>query len=121
VGRALLRTNVDKLAFLPAGTPRPSATELLASDTMQRLVDQLASRYTDRILIFDTPPLLAAPEPPVLASYMGQIVVVVEADRTTHRSAQQALAAVASCPVVMTVLNKAGRDDALSPRVATAS
>jgi receptor protein-tyrosine kinase len=121
VGRALLRTNLDKLAFLPAGKPRPGATELLASELMQQLVDQLASRYTDRILIFDTPPLLAAPEPPVLAGYMGQIVVVVEADRTTHRSARHALAAVASCPVVMSVLNKAGRHDALYPRVAAAT
>jgi receptor protein-tyrosine kinase len=118
VGRALLRTNVEKLAFLPAGTPHAGATELLASDVMQQLVDQLASRYADRILVFDTPPLLAAPEPAVLAGYMGQIVVVVQAERTTHRTVRQALGAVGGCPVVMSVLNKAGRDDALYPRVA---
>ena len=104
--RTLLKTNIERLTFLPCGTPRANATELLASEAMEQLVASLASRYTDRILIFDAPPLLAAPEPPVLAGYMGQIVVVVEAQRTTHKSAQQALASVESCPVVMTVLNK---------------
>jgi protein-tyrosine kinase len=104
--QTLLRTNIERLTFLPSGTPRANATELLASEAMERLVANLASRYTDRILIFDAPPLLAAPEPPVLASYMGQIVVVVEAQRTTHKAVQHALASVESCPVVMTVLNK---------------
>jgi receptor protein-tyrosine kinase len=104
--RTLLKTNIERLSFLPSGTPRKNATELLASEAMERLVEHVASRYTDRILIFDAPPLLAAPEPPVLASHMGQIVVVVEAQRTTHKAAQQALAAVENCPVVMTVLNK---------------
>jgi receptor protein-tyrosine kinase len=111
--QTLLRTNVERLTFLPSGTPRPNATELLASEAMERLVESLASRYTDRILIFDAPPLLAAPEPPVLASYMGQIVVVVEAQRTTHKAVQHALAAVEGCPVVMTVLNKCQRNGGL--------
>jgi protein-tyrosine kinase len=102
----LLKTNIERLTFLPSGTPRPNATELLASEAMERLVDHLASRYPDRILIFDAPPLLAAPEPPVLASHMGQVVLVVEAQRTTRKAVQHALSAVESCPVVMTVLNK---------------
>ena len=74
---------------------------------MERLVEHLASRYADRILIFDTPPLLGAPEPAVLASHMGQIIVVVEADRTTHKVLTNALTTIQSCPVVTTVLNKA--------------
>ena len=46
---------------------------------MARLVDEIASRYSDRIVIFDSPPLLATTESRVLASLMGQLVVVVEA------------------------------------------
>jgi exopolysaccharide/PEP-CTERM locus tyrosine autokinase len=104
--QTLLRTNLERLTFLPSGTPRANATELLASEAMARLVAHLAGRYSDRILIFDAPPLLAATEPSVLASHMGQVVLVVEARRTTHKAVQQALAAVEACPVVMTVLNK---------------
>jgi exopolysaccharide/PEP-CTERM locus tyrosine autokinase len=103
---ALLRTNVDGLELLPVGAPRPHATELLASDAMERLVDDLASRYRDRILIFDTPPLLGAPEPAALATHMGQVIVVVEAGKTKRKALGNALAAIESCPLVTTLLNK---------------
>jgi receptor protein-tyrosine kinase len=105
----LLRTNVEKLALLPAGTAQGHATELLASDAMNRLVDELATRYADRIVIFDAPPLLPSTESRVLATHMGQIVLVVEAERTPQGSVAQALATVESCPVVMSVLNKVPR------------
>lgn len=107
-----LRTNVEKLSILPAGTPHQRATELLASEAMNRLVDEMASRYPDRIIIFDSPPLLLTTESPVLATHMGQIVVVVEAERTTANALKQALTSIEQCPVVMTMLNKARASDA---------
>ena len=107
----LLKTSVEKLTLLPAGKPQSRATELLASDAMGRLVDELAGRYPDRILIFDTPPLLPSTESRVLATHMGQVVVVVESERTQQASLTQALAAIESCPVVMTLLNKAQRSE----------
>lgn len=102
----LLRTNVERLSLLPAGTAHARATELLASDAMNRLVDEMATRYPDRILIFDAPPLLASTESRVLATHMGQVMLVVEAERTPQASVTQALATIESCPVVMSVLNK---------------
>jgi receptor protein-tyrosine kinase len=108
----LLETNIERLSLLPAGTPHPHATELLASAAMATLVSDLARRYPNRIVVFDSPPLLAAPEPRVLATHMGQIVLVVEADRTRRSLVQEALATVEACPVVMTVLNKASRSGA---------
>jgi receptor protein-tyrosine kinase len=108
----LLETNIERLSLLPAGTPHPHATELLASAAMGTLVSDLARRYSNRIVVFDSPPLLAAPEPRVLATHMGQIVFVVEADRTRRSLVQEALATVEACPVVMTVLNKASRSGA---------
>jgi receptor protein-tyrosine kinase len=102
----LLRTNIERLSILPAGTHHPRATELLASDGMNRLLEELASRYEDRILVFDAPPLLPSTESRVLATHMGQVVVVVEAERTQRSLLIQALATIESCPVVMTLLNK---------------
>ena len=103
----LLRTNVEKLSVLPAGSPNIRNTELLASQAMSDLLDEIMSRYPDRIVIFDSPPLLPTTESRVLATHMGQIVVVVEADKTSHSAVAQAFAMIESCPVVMTVLNKA--------------
>jgi receptor protein-tyrosine kinase len=106
VADVMIRTNLGRLSFIPAGTRQEHATELLASTVMEELVEQLHERYPDRILIFDSPPLLAAPEPRVLAQHMGQIVYVVEAEQTAQSTVHEAIATVEACPVVMAVLNK---------------
>lgn len=106
VSEVMYRTNIGRLSFLPVGKRQSHATELLASAAMEQLVAQLATRYSDRILIFDTPPLLAAPEPRSLARFMGQVVFVVEADQTPQSSVIEALSTIEECPVVFTVLNK---------------
>jgi receptor protein-tyrosine kinase len=106
VREALLGTNVERLTLLLAGTPHPNASEFLASEAMTRLLSDLSSRYPDRIVVFDSPPLLATTESRVLATHMGQVIVAVEAQRTTHAALESALATVESCPVVYTLLNK---------------
>ncbi|MBS1188654.1 MAG: protein tyrosine kinase [Rhodocyclaceae bacterium] len=107
VANVLLKTNVEKLSILPSGTPHPRATELLASDAMVRLLNDMAGRYKDRIIIFDSPPLLVTTESHVLASHMGQVVLVIEAERTLQSEVAQALATIDACPVKLTILNKA--------------
>lgn len=103
----LLRTNVEKLTILPSGTPHPRATELLASDAMVRLLEDMASRYADRIIIFDSPPLLVTTEARTLASHMGQVVIVVKAEGTAHADVKHALATIEACPVKLMLLNQA--------------
>ena len=102
----MIRTNLGRLSFISAGTRHEHATELLASSIMERLVKQLYERYPDRILLFDSPPLLAAPEPRVLAQHMGQVIYVVEAEQTPQSTVAEALSTIEGHPVVMTVLNK---------------
>ena len=103
----MLRTNIDKLTILPAGGFHERATELLASDSMRQLLDGMATRYPDRIVIFDSPPLLLTTEARVLATHMGQIVMVVHAERTAQSAVTSALATIESCPVRMLLLNQA--------------
>jgi protein-tyrosine kinase len=103
----VLPTNVDRLSLLPAGRRHAQATELLASGAMTRMLDQLSARYPDRIIIFDSPPLLITTEARVLASYMGQIALVVEAGKTPRESVTEALSTISACEVVGIVLNKA--------------
>lgn len=107
VANVLLKTNVDKLTVLPSGTEHARATELLASDAMARLLDEMGRRYPDRIIIFDSPPLLQTTEARVLATHMGQIVVVVHAGKTLQADVQSALATIETCPVRMMLLNRA--------------
>ncbi|GAO26498.1 non-specific protein-tyrosine kinase [Alicycliphilus sp. B1] len=102
----LLRTNVDKLTLLPAGLPHPRATELLASDAMTSLLDEMGKRYSDRIIIFDSPPLLLTTEARVLAGHMGQVVIVVQAEKTLQSQVEHALSTIESCPIKLMVLNQ---------------
>ena len=103
----LLRTSVENLTVLPAGRPHGRSTEILASDVMRDLIDDLHDRYEDRIILFDSPPLLATSEPGVLATHMGQVVMVVEADRTPASTVERAMHQLDSCGVVLTSLNRA--------------
>ncbi len=103
----LIRTDVEKLTILPAGRTYRRATELLASEAMDSLISEISQRYPDRLVIFDSPPLLSTTESSVLATHMGQIVMVVEAERTPQEALKEALAQIESCEVVGMLLNKA--------------
>lgn len=102
----LIDTNVPSLTILPAGSTHHLSTELLASENMRKLADEISRRYADRIIVLDSPPLLATTEASVLASLAGQIVMVVEAGRTHQSQVQEALALLNPNQIVGFVLNK---------------
>jgi protein-tyrosine kinase len=111
----VLQTNVDRLMLLPAGSRHHRATELIASDRMDHFMATLAARLPGFIVVFDSPPLLPTSEARVLATHVGQIVMVVAADVTAHKAVEEALATVDRCECVMMVLNKAGASYTGSP------
>jgi len=106
IGKLLLRTDIPKLTVLPAGSRHAHSTELLASNRMKQLFHELAVRYPDRIVIFDSPPLLVTSEASVLASFIGQIVLVVESGKTAQHLVKDALAQLGSTDNVSLILNK---------------
>jgi protein-tyrosine kinase len=106
VADVLLRTNIPKLSILPAGRGNSQSTELLASTAMENLLDDLASKYSDRVIIFDTPPLMPTTESRVLASRMGQVVLVVESGKTPRNVVEQVADILEEHPLVLAVLNK---------------
>ncbi|MES2317115.1 MAG: XrtA-associated tyrosine autokinase [Pseudomonadota bacterium] len=103
----ILRTNIPSLSLLPAGRNNKHATELLASQAMSALLSDIATRYPDRIVIFDSPPLLLTSEANVLAAQMGQVVMVIESETTTQREVREALRRLENCPRVDLICNKA--------------
>jgi Mrp family chromosome partitioning ATPase len=103
----ILRTSLhQKLCLIPAGTRTDHSTELLASNKMAALTKELATRYSDRLLIFDTPPLLATSDAQVVASLAGQIVFVVRAGITSLVSARDALEKLNTKIPVNAILNE---------------
>ncbi len=106
VSDIILNTNIPNLKLITAGRRHHHSNEMIASDKMKLFMKELSVRYPDRIVIFDTSPLLGASETNVLAQMTGQAVVVVEEERTTHPQLQQALSLLDPNMAVGLVLNK---------------
>ena len=103
----LIRTNIENLSVLPAGRQHNLTTELLASERMGRMIDEIADRYPDRIIIFDSPPCLASSAASVLALHVGQVLFVVEAENTREAVVRDGLQMMSACSNVTMLLNKA--------------
>ncbi len=106
----IVQTEIDGLRIIPAGKRHKFSTELLASNKMGTLAQELSERYQDRIVIFDTPPLLATTQAEVLASMVGQVILVIAADSTPESIVMESVKKLESCAdVILTLLNKTQR------------
>ncbi len=110
VSDIMLSTNVERLKIITAGRPHHLSTELLASERMEMLVNEFATRYHDRIVIFDAPPLLGVNETAVMASMCGQAVIVVEENHTKLSEIEQAVALLPKDIATGFLINKAHRN-----------
>ncbi|MEO0973658.1 MAG: XrtA-associated tyrosine autokinase, partial [Pseudomonadota bacterium] len=102
----ILPTSMDSMRLLPAGPIHRHSTELLASSRMEQVVRELGERYPDRVIVFDTPPLIPTTEAQAMAHLMGQIVVVVHAGHTPQHAVLQALETVEGTGHISLILNK---------------
>lgn len=101
----IIDTDIPQLSLLPAGTKTHGDTELLASDRARRVIDGLTAANPRRIVIFDSPPALAASPAAVLALHAGQVMLVVRADKTTESDLREATAMLDGCEHIQLVLN----------------
>ena len=101
----ICKTNIPSFSLMTTGSVIDHATELLASQAMEDFVEELAARYPDRIIIIDSPPLLMTTEASVLAPNMGQVILVVEAEKTRRSQVELSLGLLAN-EVTFLVLNK---------------
>lgn len=106
ISDCLVRTSLPNLVVLPAGRQHHQATELLASERMASIMREIGTRYPDRVIIFDSPPVLASSAASVLALYMGQAVFVIEAEKTTEPQIKESLNIISGCPHISLMLNK---------------
>lgn len=109
IGQFIYGTNIEKLNIIPAGVPHHLSNELLASGRMIALAKELATRYPDRIVIFDCPPLIGVTETNVLSSFMGQALVVIEESKTPIADIKSATQHLDENLAIGLVINKAIR------------
>lgn len=102
----LLRTNIPKLTIMPSGKGSQMITELWSSKRMREMVLELSNRYDDRLIIFDTPPLLQDSSAPILTRFVGQIILVIEAEKTPQHIVDETLQMIKGSQYIGLVLNK---------------
>jgi exopolysaccharide/PEP-CTERM locus tyrosine autokinase len=103
--RCIVPTDIPKLSLLPAGTRTNDDTELLTSKRTDDVLDALIANDPRRIVIFDSPPALAASPASVLAAAVGQVMMVVRADRTGDSDLREAVQLLDGCEHIQLVLN----------------
>ena len=101
----VIATDVPGLYVLPAGNRTASDSEYLASSRTAQVLDRLTSGAPDRMVIFDSPPALAASPAAELAKYVGQALVICRADQTGQRALEDALSLLSACPDIKLLLN----------------
>lgn len=102
---AVLKTDIPSLYVLPAGNENVEATEILHSDRIALLLHSLASDRR-RILLIDSPPLLATSEAGVLGQLAGQIIMIVKASDTPREIVQRAIEMIPDEKPIGLVLNQ---------------
>lgn len=105
LGDCLIQTDIPGLKVMPAGTQHLHDTELLASARTETLLAQLEQGAPGRILILDSPPVLAASPAAVLAGHVGQLIMVVRADETLESALRDAIGLMGACPHIQLLLN----------------
>ena len=99
----VLDTEISGLHFLPMGHPARVRNGTLPFGVA---LERLARRYTDSVIVLDTPPALSTSDPHAIAPHVAQVLLVVEAEQTQRGEVEAALDLVRACPSVSAVLNK---------------
>lgn len=110
----LWRAENGRLTLLPAGITAESNRTLIRSGAMSRFMQDISSRYSERIVIIDTPPLLGGREAPLLANFADHILFVVECGRTSQSAVEDALDLLTTHDNVSLILNRCNEGDRLT-------
>jgi len=105
VGDFVLGTDVPGLWVLPAGNTSTRDSEYLASSRTATVLDRLTRNAPNRMVIFDSPPALAASPAAELAKHVGQVLVIVRADQTGQGALEDAVSLLSACPNIQLLLN----------------
>ncbi|MCP4622711.1 MAG: polysaccharide biosynthesis tyrosine autokinase [bacterium] len=104
----LVRTAVDRLTVLPGGEPSLNASELMSSERMAELIEEVKHRYPDRLIVIDSPPTNLAAETGFLAREVDGILVVAKHGKTPQQDVAELLELLGSDKIIGFVLNRMG-------------
>lgn len=102
----ILSTAIANLTFLPVGSRSGALTDSTSVRPITPVITRLARRFPKHLIMLDAPPCLSTSDPHTIAPYVGQVVMVIEAERTQRTEVEAALELVRVCPTITMLLNK---------------
>ncbi len=102
----ILNTAIANLTFLPVGSRSGELTDSTSVRPITPVITRLARRFPKHLVMLDAPPCLSTSDPHTVAPYVGQVVMVIEAERTQRSEVEAALDLVRVCPTITMLLNK---------------
>ena len=101
----IIRTQIEKLSMLPAGSSPPNPTELLSSATMRAFLEEIKQRYKDRFIIIDSAPSHITAEAKVLTEYVDGIVFLVMAGKSPREAIRKSIETLGKEKILGIVFN----------------
>ena len=106
VSSLLLKTKVNKLSILPGGTLHHNPSELVSSQQMSRLLQEVKYRYSDRFIVIDSPPPKLTAETSALSRQVDGVLLVIEYGRTSREMVSDLVKTIGKEKIIGIVLNK---------------
>jgi protein-tyrosine kinase len=106
VSSLLLKTKVNKLSILPGGTLHHNPSELVSSQQMSRLLQEVKYRYSDRFIVIDSPPPKLTAETSALSRQVDGVLLVIEFGRTSREMVSDLVKTIGKEKIIGIVLNK---------------
>jgi len=105
----LFHPPIDRLCVLPGREGVANSAELLGSPQAAKLAEELKTRYDDRLVVLDLPPILSSDDVSMSDTYIDCVLMVTETGVTKRRELTEAFRVLKNIPVIGTVLNKVPR------------
>ena len=101
----LLKTDIKKLTILPGGKPPHNPAELLSSQKMSQLLEEVKERYSDRYIIIDSPPPQLTAETGAIARQVDAIIIVVKYGSTAREIVEELVETLGKEKIIGCVMN----------------
>lgn len=107
IAEAMVNPGMPRLVILPSYEPEVRPAEILSSRRMRNMIKELSGRYTDRIVVFDLPPLLSADDAMTVLPHVDCMLLVIGDGEVSQSEIEESLGDLPALNIVGVVLNKA--------------
>ncbi len=102
----LVKSQIEKLRIILAGSSTRKSSELIRSRKMGELLESLKEFGDNTYIVIDSPPIIATADPSLLCNLVDAVILVVRAGFTSRESVQNAIKAIDRQKIIGVVFNQ---------------